>query len=284
MTGRRLDLELVGRGLARSRSQAQILLRADQVRVDGIPVRRPATLVEESQTISVEATQAAPEDEAGWIGRGWVGRGAVKLDRALTLWGPEGLSVEGRRCLDVGASTGGFTQVLLERGAAAVTALDVGHGQLDPVLLGDDRVDDREGVSVRDVSPEELGGPFPVLVADLSFISLDLVLPDLARLVAEPADLVLLVKPQFEVGREALGSTGVVRSVEQRYAVLERLDARARELGLSPVDVARSPVTGGAGNVEYLWWLRRCRTGMMDCGRDPAQLAARRGELRKEET
>lgn len=279
MSQARLDVALVARGLARSRTQAQALVRDGLVRVDGTVVSRPATLVE--RTTVLEVTGAGSAEGSAWIQRGWVGRGALKLDHGLTRWEPAGLRVAGRRCLDVGASTGGFTQVLLERGAEHVVALDVGHEQLDPSLREDPRVRDLAGTSVRDVSPADVG-PVGLVVADLSFISLRVVLPVLPRLCEPGADLVLLVKPQFEVGRDALGRTGVVRSVQQRATVLADLEQHAVGAGLAPVDLVRSPVTGSSGNIEYLWWLRRCPTGMMDWS-DPVRLRARRAELRDEE-
>lgn len=291
MSGERLDQALVGRGLARSRSQAQQLVRAGLVQVDGAVVARPARLVGPgSQVVIGSAAEGAdgtvPAEDlagAGWITRRWVGRGAVKLDHALGRWEPDGLTVAGRRCLDVGASTGGFTQILLEHGAAHVTALDVGHHQLDRRLRDHPRVTERSGTSVRDVDAGTLGGPFDVVVADLSFISLALVLPTLAGLTCVEGHLVLLVKPQFEVGRDELGRSGVVRSARARARVLDRLDAQARDQGLSPVDLDRSPVTGTTGNIEYLWWLRVRPPGMMDWGRPPAELEARRRELRGQE-
>lgn len=266
--------------MARTRSQAAQLIRAGRVLLDEVVVTRASAPVSDGQEVSL---RAAVHDETSWIVRGWVGRGSLKLDHALTVWEPEGLLVRDRRCLDVGASTGGFTQVLLERGADHVVALDVGRDQLDPRVAVDPRVTERSGTNVRDVDPHEVGGPFDVVVADLSFISLTLVLPALQALSSPGADLVLLVKPQFEVGRERLGRDGLVRRVQDRYDVLEALDGSARAAGLAPVDLHRSPVVGGTGNVEYLWWLRRCPDGMMDCGRGPAELAARRGALRLEE-
>lgn len=269
----RLDVALVERGLAPTRTQAQALVKAGRVLVDGRPVTRPALPVPPRSVLSIADLDEATD--ADWIARGWVGRGAVKLDHALQVWAVDGLRVDGRRCLDVGASTGGFTQVLLEHGAATVLALDVGHGQLDPRLRKDARVVDRPGTNLRDVRAEDLGGVFDVVVADLSFISLTLVLPVLEALARPGADLVLLVKPQFEVGRQALGRGGVVRSPEARREVLLRLDGQARAAGLAPVDLLRSPLTGTHGNVEILWWLRRPGPGMMNCGREPAVLAAR---------
>ncbi|QFG68807.1 TlyA family RNA methyltransferase [Ornithinimicrobium pratense] len=276
----RLDREVVRRDLARTRSQAAQLIRAGRVLVDDRVVTRAGVAVTPGQQVSL---RAAAHDETSWIVRGWVGRGSLKLDHAFTAWEPEGLAVRGRRCLDVGASTGGFTQVLLERGAAHVVALDVGHNQLDPRVATDLRVTERSGTNIREVDPAQVGGPFDVVVADLSFISLTLVLPVLHTLSRPGADLVLLVKPQFEVGKERLGKDGLVRRVQDRYEVLEALEGHARTVGLAPVDLHRSPVVGGTGNVEYLWWLRRCPGGMMDCGRGPAELAARRGVLRLEE-
>lgn len=289
MSRSRLDQALVARGLARSRTQAQQLVRAGLVLVDGAVVTRPAAPVGEDSRLGLgDAAGLEDTAEAGWITRGWVGRGAIKLEHALGRWEPLGHAVSGARCLDVGASTGGFTQVLLEHDAAHVVALDVGHDQLAPSLREDPRVTDLPGTSIRDVDPADpadpaLGASFDVVVADLSFISLRLVLPTLARLTVDRGHVVLLVKPQFEVGRAALGRGGVVRAPSARAQILEELDPVARAAGLTPVDVERSPVTGGSGNVEYLWWLRVCPSGMMDCGRTVADLEARREELRQEE-
>lgn len=282
----RLDVALVARGLASSRSQAQALIRAGLVRVDGEPATRPAQQIGE-EPISVEGSGVGSEAE--WIRRGWVGRGAVKLDHALHTFKvrPAGL-----RCLDVGASTGGFTQVLLEHGAASVIALDVGHGQLDERISRHPDVRELSGVSVRDVTTELLGGEADLVVGDLSFISLRLVLPALAPVTRAGADVVLLVKPQFEVGREGIGSRGVVRSAAARARVLLSLDADARAAGLVPRGLERSPVTGAHGNVEYLWWLRRAShpgaclsapAGMMCCGPAPTVLAHRIRALTQEE-
>ena len=157
----------------------------------------------------------------------------------------------------MGASTGGFTQVLLEQGARSVLALDVGRGQLSPVIQDDPRVDERSGVNVRDVSAAELGGPFDLLVADLSFISLTIVLPALAALVHPGGDLVLLVKPQFEVGRDRLGSDGVVRSEQQRREAVEAVRSAARRDRLTVRRVVPSALSGASGNVEYFLWAVR---------------------------
>ncbi len=205
---------------------------------------KPAQSVEEGTTISVTTT-----------GPTWVGRGAEKMVGALAAFGPQGLSAAGKLCLDVGASTGGFTQVLLAHGAEHVIALDVGHDQLDPVLATDPRVTDLPGTNIRDVTPETIGGPVDLIVSDLSFISLRLVIPVLATLIRPRGDLVLLVKPQFEVGRERLGRNGIVRDDAARRSALLTVARCAIDAGLAIRGVVPSPIRGGTGNVEYLLWM-----------------------------
>lgn len=183
-----------------------------------------------------------------------VGRGASKLEAAFTAWAAAGLSVSGSRCLDAGASTGGFTQVLLIHGAAHVVALDVGHGQLAASIAADPRVTDRSGTNLRDVDPAALGAPFDTVVADLSFISLTMVLPTITSLLRPEGHTILLVKPQFEVGREGLTRSGVVRDAGDRLDALLRVAAAAMEAGLLVRDIVHSPVPGAAGNREYLLW------------------------------
>lgn len=277
----RLDTELVERGLARSRTQAQALVRDGRVLVDGALVTRASARVSRSQEVSLGGS--AEESRTGWITRGRVGRGAVKLEHAIDSWAADGLRVRGRRCLDVGASTGGFTQVLLEHGAAHVVALDVGHDQLDPRVAADPRVSDLPGTNIREASVSTVGGPFDVAVVDVSFISVRHVLPVLPALLADGADVVLLVKPQFEVGRQRLGQDGVVRSPALRHEVLTKVLTAARAAGLRPGAVLRSPVTGGRGNVEYLLWARPCRPGMMNWGPTSEELASSLQQLRTEE-
>ncbi len=238
---RRLDAELVARGLARSRARARALVDGGRVRIDGRPVSKPAAPV--GTAAAIEVIDPGPD---------WVGRGALKLAPALAAFG---LDVRGRRCVDVGASTGGFTQVLLHEGAAQVVALDVGHGQLARSLAGDPRVVDRSGLSVRDLAPGEVGGPFDVLVADLSFIPTSLVMADLRRLVTPDGDALLLVKPQFEVGRRRLGKNGVVRSAADRAWAIRTVARAAAEVGWRTHGAMRSPVVGATGNIEYLLWL-----------------------------
>ncbi|SDL05257.1 TlyA family RNA methyltransferase [Nonomuraea jiangxiensis] len=239
----RLDSELVRRGLARSREQAAQLIDAGRVTVGGQRAHKSATQVDTAAAIVV----------ADGDGPDYVSRGAHKLLGALDTF--ERLTVAGRRCLDAGASTGGFTDVLLRRGAAHVLAVDVGYGQLAWSLRTDERVTVMERVNVRDLTPDMVGEPPTLVVGDLSFISLRLVLPALAAVAAARADFVLLVKPQFEVGKELVGAGGVVRDPELRARSVGAAAAKARELGLAVRGVTASPLPGPSGNVEYLLWL-----------------------------
>jgi 23S rRNA (cytidine1920-2'-O)/16S rRNA (cytidine1409-2'-O)-methyltransferase len=241
----RLDAELVRRGLARSREHASQLITDGRVTVRGTVAGKPATAVETDAPVVVRDLDDDP---------GWASRGAHKLLGALEKFPVE---VDGRRCLDAGASTGGFTDVLLRRGAREVVAADVGRGLLVWRLQTDDRVVVRDKTNVRALTQEQTGGPVDLVVADLSFISLRLVLPALLACTTEDADLLPMVKPQFEVGKERLGSGGVVRDPALRAeAVLDVLKA-AGELGLRPHGVVASPLPGPSGNVEYFAWLRR---------------------------
>lgn len=245
----RLDQALVVRGIARSRARAASLLRDGRVRVDGTVVTKAATSVHDRQRVQIDGEV----DE-------WVGRAAYKLLAALEAYP---IDATGARCIDVGASTGGFTQVLLSAGAAQVIALDVGRGQLASVVARDPRVIEMSGQTVRGLSPGLVGGPAPVVVADLSFISLRLVLDTLGRLTEPSGHLVTLVKPQFEIGRERLGRSGVVSSTEQRREVLSVVMTAARVAGLQVHGLMRSPVVGGTGNTEYLMWCRHRPEGKM---------------------
>lgn len=249
----RLDVALVQTGLARSRARASQLIGAGTVLVEGVTVTKPSHPVEPGD----ELTLSAEPDR-------WVSRAAYKLLGALSEFGAAGLRIEGRRCIDAGASTGGFTQVLLAHGAREVVALDVGHGQLVAEIAADPRVVEHSGCNVRDVTAAELGGVADVVVADLSFISLPVVLSSLIALTAEDGDLVVLIKPQFEVGRERLGKGGVVRApAERRRSILGVLNAATAQ-GMHPHGLSRSSVAGSTGNVEYLLWLRRDPAGMMN--------------------
>ena len=251
MSRRRLDSELVRRGLARSRDQAAALIDAGRVRVGGRPADKAATQVETGAAIVV----ATPDGDGD---PGYVSRGGHKLAGALAAFA--GLDPMGRRCLDAGASTGGFTDVLLRAGAAHVVAVDVGYGQLAWSLRTDDRVTVVERCNVRDLTPEHVaapGGELPSLaVADLSFISLRLVLAPLRRSLTPDADLVALVKPQFEVGKGRVGAGGVVRDPLLRAAAVRDVANHAATLGLGAGGVSASPLPGPAGNVEYFLWLR----------------------------
>ena len=242
----RLDAELVRRGLARSREQAARLVRDGRVAVAGTTASKPATEVSTDAAIVVRHGREGPE---------YVSRGGHKLAGALaTLGGPQ---VEGRRCLDAGASTGGFTDVLLRAGARQVVAADVGYGQLDWSLRTDQRVVVHDRTNVRDLDPVAIEGLVDLVVADLSFISLALVLPAFGRCCHPEGDQLLLVKPQFEVGREMLGRGGVVRDPEQRVEAVLGVAEKAVALGWGTRAVTASPLPGPAGNVEYFVWLQR---------------------------
>ena len=244
----RLDAELVRRGLARSREQAGELVAAGRVTVAGQRAAKPATQVRRDAPISIADTGEP----------GYVSRGGHKLAGALAVFGPMGLAVAGRPCLDAGASTGGFTDVLLRAGAAHVVAADVGYGQLAWSLRTNPRVTVLDRVNVRTLDQVEGLTPVPeVVVADLSFISLTLVLPALQACAAPDADFVLLVKPQFEVGKGRVGAGGVVREAADRSAAVRRVTGAADQLGLGVLGVTASPLPGPAGNVEYFVWLRR---------------------------
>jgi 23S rRNA (cytidine1920-2'-O)/16S rRNA (cytidine1409-2'-O)-methyltransferase len=243
----RLDTELVRRGLARSREHATELVAAGRVSVRGLVARKSATAVETSAPVVVAEDIDDP---------GWASRGAHKLLGALDAFEPGGLVVRGRRCLDAGASTGGFTDVLLKRGAREVVAVDVGYGQLVWRLQTDDRVRIHDRTNVRTLAPEDIGGPVELVVADLSFISLKLVLPALLACVDRGADLVPMIKPQFEVGKQRLGSGGVVRDPELRAEVVLDVVRVAEDSGLGLRGVVASPLPGPSGNVEYFAWLR----------------------------
>jgi len=249
---RRLDAELVRRRLARSREQAVELIAAGRVSVGGQRATKAATQVETAAAIVVAA---APEG-----GPEYASRGGHKLAGALAAFGrgPDGLRVEGRRCLDAGASTGGFTDVLLRAGARQVVAVDVGYGQLVWELQNNPRVVVVDRTNVRELTLHQIGGePVELVVGDLSFISLTLVLPALVRCALPDADFALMVKPQFEVGRERLGSGGVVRDPALHAEAVRTVAAAARGLGLGVLGVTASPLPGPSGNVEYFLWLRR---------------------------
>ena len=239
----RVDAELVRRGLARSRQQAAELIGAGRVSIDGMPAAKPATAVATDAKLTV----------SGADDRSWVSRGAHKLIGALDAFG---VAVDGRRCLDAGASTGGFTEVLLDRGAREVVAADVGYGQLAWSLRSDSRVIVMERTNVRALTADAIGGPVDLVVADLSFISLATVLPALVSCASAHADIVPMVKPQFEVGRDRVGAGGVVSDPAVRADACLAVARRAAELGWRAVDVTSSPLPGPSGNVEFFLRLR----------------------------
>lgn len=238
----RLDAELVRRGLVPSRAEARRAIEQGIVTVRGVPTTKPTSLV----------AADVPIELAGPVAR-FASRGGDKLDGVLDRFDVE---VEGRRWLDAGASTGGFTDCLLQRGARVVVAADVGYGQLHWKLRTDDRVVVLERVNLRNLDPDALPWPPEGVVADLSFISLALVLPALRRAAEPAADFVVLVKPQFEAGRAAVGRTGVVRDPAEWRGALERVAAAAVELGLGLAGAAASPLAGPAGNREFFLHLR----------------------------
>lgn len=238
----RLDRELVRRGLVPSREAAAEAVAAGRVLVSGAPAVKPSRMVASAEPIQLTSPA-----------RRWASRGGEKLEPALDRLGIE---VAGRRCLDAGASTGGFTHVLLERGAARVIAVDVGRGQLHARLRADPRVEVRDASNVRFLDPGAIGGPVDLTVADLSFISLRLVLPALAVATRQGGDLLLLVKPQFEVGREAVGKGGVVRDPQAWAEAVRSVAAAAAQHGLGVAGLCPSPLPGPSGNVELFLHLR----------------------------
>ena len=244
----RLDVELVRRGLARSREHAAELIAQHRVRVGGVLATKPATGVDTGTPLLIVDTKEQPD---------WVSRGAYKLHGALDRLIGGGPAVAGRRCLDAGASTGGFTDVLLRRGAREVVAVDVGYGQLAWSLRTDPRVQVHERTNVRSLRPEVISGPADLTVADLSFISLRLVLPALVECTAADGDVLPMVKPQFEVGRDGVGRGGVVRNPALRAQAMLDVITIGASLGLHLIDVVPSPLPGPAGNAEYFLWLRR---------------------------
>jgi 23S rRNA (cytidine1920-2'-O)/16S rRNA (cytidine1409-2'-O)-methyltransferase len=238
----RLDLALVERGLATSRERARALIMAGRVSVDGQVVSKAGAAVAEGARLEI----ATPDHP-------YVSRGGVKLAHALDDFG---VDPSGKRALDVGASTGGFTDVLLQRGAAHVIALDVGHGQLHWRLRNDPRVDVHEGVNARALTPGDVPNPVDIVTIDVSFISLAHILPALPPFLASGADVVALVKPQFEAGRDEVGKHGLVTDPAVHDAVLTRVTVDAQAAGFSRVAMTPSAITGATGNQEFFLHLR----------------------------
>ena len=243
----RLDAELVRRGLARSREHASDLIAARRVTVAGALATKPATAITTDSAVVVREEPGHTE---------FVSRGGHKLEGALSAFAAHGLDVAGLRCLDAGASTGGFTDVLLRRGARRVLAVDVGYGQLAWSIRNDERVEVHDRTNIRDLSPQIVDEPVDVVVGDLSFISLGLVLAPLISVTAPEGALVLMVKPQFEVGKDRVGKGGVVRDVALRAEAVSGVAHRAAELSWGARAVATSPLPGPSGNVEFFLLLR----------------------------
>ena len=243
MTRRRLDVELVRRHLARSREQAQDLIADGLVIVGGMVATKAATQVDESAAIKVNLD--ADDD--------YVSRGAHKLIGALDAFD---IDVTGLVALDAGASTGGFSDVMLRRGIEHIYCVDVGYGQLAWKVSQDPKVTVMDRTNIRYLTPELLGATVDLIVADLSFISLETVLPALTSVLKPQGQALLMVKPQFEVGKDALGPGGVVEDNEQRIAAVNKIAGKAYSLGLGTAGVVASPLPGPSGNVEYFLWLK----------------------------
>ncbi|AKK03049.1 TlyA family RNA methyltransferase [Corynebacterium epidermidicanis] len=242
---RRLDAELVRRKIARSRDHATELIRGRHVFVGGMLAIKPATVVEPD--VSIKVVDVVDDD--------WASRGAHKLLGALAAFEPQGLSLANKKIIDAGASTGGFTDVLIRRDVSEVVAVDVGYGQLVWRLQNDDRVRVVDRTNIRHLTLEHTAGPCDAMVGDLSFISLKLVLPAIVAVLRDGADLLPMVKPQFEVGKDRLGKGGVVTSPQLREEVTRDIAEFATTLGLSFRGCVASPLPGPSGNVEYFLWL-----------------------------
>ena len=239
----RIDQLLVARGLFDSRARARAAIEAGLVLADGAAVQKPSEQIDENAVLEAQPAHR------------WVGRGALKLDHALDLWP---IAVEGRVVLDVGASTGGFTEVCLDRGAARVFAVDVGFGQMHPKVAADPRVVNLERTDARELTPEIIPEAPSLIVCDASFIGLSKVLPAALALGAPDADLITLVKPQFEgAGPKDAGKKGVVKDPEAHAAAVEGVRAWLESVGWTVRETAESPITGGDGNIEFLMWARR---------------------------
>ena len=236
-------MELVRRELAQSRTEARALIESDRVVVHGIPTPKPASMVSADTSITRVGE-----------GRIWVSRGAQKLLAGLEAFPIE---VAGKRALDVGASTGGFTEVLLEAGATSVVALDVGRGQLHERLRADPRVDSWEKTNFRLMDFDPIGAPFPLVVADVSFISLCALAVQFAAVTSEGADVVLLVKPQFEAGRKKVARGGIVKDPTVRAETVRKVIVCMGHAGFGSQSLIKSPIKGAAGNIEYLLWLKK---------------------------
>jgi 23S rRNA (cytidine1920-2'-O)/16S rRNA (cytidine1409-2'-O)-methyltransferase len=248
MRRERIDKLLVERGIAESRTKAQAMVMAGVVLVDDRRIEKPSDFVTSNSEIRIKGSDNPAAR--------YVGRGGLKLEAALREFS---IDPEGMICLDVGASTGGFTDCLLQHGARRVVAIDVGHNQIDWRLRTDTRVEVRERVNARYLKPDDFNEKFDLIVMDLSFISATKVLPALVPLLTSTGGLITLIKPQFEVGKGEVGSGGIVRDPEKRERVIQEVNHSARELGLDVRGLIESPIQGADGNVEFLAYYRRQR-------------------------
>ncbi|HRR76085.1 MAG TPA: TlyA family RNA methyltransferase [Ruminococcus sp.] len=233
----RLDAELVSRGIARSRERAKEMIRSGNVTVNGKKASKP------SDDVLPEDEICSSEEEL------YVGRGALKLEKAIDEFS---IVLSGKKCLDIGASTGGFTEYMLKCGADKVYSVDVGHGQLAESLRNDERVVNMEGNDIRNVTSDQLGGYVDFVCADVSFISLKLILPKIYELLAENGEAALLIKPQFEAGHSDIGKRGIVKDRKVHLRVLEEINDFSRKIGFLTNRFTFSPIKGGSGNIEYL--------------------------------
>lgn len=233
----RLDAELVARGIARSRQRAKEMIESGSVTVNGAAAKKVSSEVGAEDVIESSETEL------------YVGRGAFKLEKAYEKFS---LDFMGKICVDIGASTGGFTDFMLKNGAERVYAVDVGHGQLAGSVISDSRVVNLEGTDIRSVTAEQLGGYADFVSVDVSFISLEKILPKISELLKADADAAVLIKPQFEAGKKNVGKHGIVRDKKIHERILRKIDVLCASIGLYAADYTYSPVKGGSGNIEYL--------------------------------
>ena len=239
----RLDAYLAESGLVKSRERAKELIKAGQVLVNGIKAEKPSVNVDGSIDIKITGEQLI-----------YVGRGGLKLEKALREFG---IDPDGRVCIDIGASTGGFTDCMLKSGASYVYAVDVGHGQLDDSLKSDERISDMEGINILDLSAKDFPKGPDLISADVSFVSVKRIIPKIYELLPENGEAVVLIKPQFEAGRSAIGKGGIVKDRKTHERVLEEVVSFAFAEGFVTEKLTYSPISGGDGNIEYLSYLKK---------------------------
>lgn len=251
---KRLDVLLVEQGLEQSRERAKATIMAGIVYVDGQKCDKAGTMIDENANVEVRGKTLK-----------YVSRGGLKLEKAMELWG---IRLDGACCMDIGASSGGFTDCMLQNGASKVYAVDVGYGQLDWKLRSDSRVCNMERTNIRYVTREQVPEELDFASVDVSFISLKLVLPVAYALLKEGGEVVALIKPQFEAGRGKVGKNGVVRDIHTHYEVIENVFAFTTEIGFSICGLTYSPIKGPKGNIEYLMHLKRDGQGEVDAAID----------------